>query len=168
MNVSYVVIFFLLIAIGILNAYIAKGRQKNPLLWFLIGFSFGLLGLFLLVLWPATNNNKQKEKKKAPAFGFKKDHTPLYNATDLPGYPTEELHLHEPNHIRFPSDKKMSWYLINRVDEIVGPLTLRDLRKTLIENNLDENTYIWCEEFGNKWHQIRKITNNNLLDADFL
>ncbi len=39
-------------AIGLLSSYLATKRGKNPIFWFMIGFFFGLLGVFAIFFSP--------------------------------------------------------------------------------------------------------------------
>lgn len=47
--------------IGLISAYLAHRRGKNPITWFMIGFFFGLLGVFAIFFVP------QDKKQPVPA-----------------------------------------------------------------------------------------------------
>ena len=52
--------------IGLAAAYLAKTKKgRRPFVWFLIGFSFGIAGLFTLFFLPKL---KKEEKKEPPAI----------------------------------------------------------------------------------------------------
>jgi hypothetical protein len=50
-------------AIGLVSAYLAHRRNKNPILWFCVGFFFGIFGIFAIFFAPAP---KKKELPLAP------------------------------------------------------------------------------------------------------
>jgi len=47
-------------AVGLISGYLAHKRGKNPLLWFILGFLFGIFGLFAVFFAP------QPKKKRTP------------------------------------------------------------------------------------------------------
>jgi hypothetical protein len=47
--------------IGGWTSYLAKFRGRDPRIWFLLGFCFGLLGLLALLVMPDLSNRKEEE-----------------------------------------------------------------------------------------------------------
>ncbi|HSX13517.1 MAG TPA: DUF4339 domain-containing protein [Chlamydiales bacterium] len=55
--------FFILSSIyGMISGYLAYRRQKNPYLWFLIGFCFGLIGIAFFLIPQKKRNARIKQE----------------------------------------------------------------------------------------------------------
>ena len=64
-------IFLISFTMGLLAAYIAKKKEKNPYGWFFCGFFFGLLGvIFLYFLSPKKKEEKVVVAAPAPVDPF--------------------------------------------------------------------------------------------------
>jgi hypothetical protein len=61
MNITTTLLFST--ATGLISAYLAHRREKNPYVWFLIGFFFGMLGMLFLFFAP---KKEQASKPSAP------------------------------------------------------------------------------------------------------
>ena len=147
--------------IGCTTAYIAKGRNRNPIIWFFVGLFFSLFGLLLLLTLPSKASAKlEKEDVKVP--DIKAAHNEAAAFSDDPLYSQPTTH-------RISRDPTIDWYHIDKKSKIMGPYKLAELRKILIEGKFDQTTYIWCEEFLD-WMQIHELQNGGslLLDPDFL
>lgn len=55
--------FFMAVFIGIISAYLASKREKNPYLWFAIGFLFGIFGIFAIFFIGSEKKSPQKAKQ---------------------------------------------------------------------------------------------------------
>lgn len=159
---DYSAIAFLLFwtIIGCITAYIAKQRNRSPVAWFFIGLFFSLFGLCLLLALPSKSTQiADKEDVRVP--DIKSAHNEAAALTDDSMYK-------EPSMPRISRDSTIDWYYVDNKSNIVGPLKLSELRKSLIEGNYDSQVYIWCEEFLD-WTQILQLQNGaSLLDPDFL
>lgn len=159
---DYSAIAFLLFwtTIGCITSYIAKQRNRSPIIWFFIGLLFSLFGLLLLLALPSkTAQLTEKENVKVP--DIKSSHNEAAALSDDSMY-------REPSMPRVSRDTTLDWYFIDDKSSIIGPLKLSELRKSLIEGKFDNKTYIWCEEFLD-WTQIFLLQNGaSLLDPDFL
>lgn len=144
-------------AFGVLTAMVAKKKGRNTILWFLVGFSFGLIGL--LVAWKLSPVNTDPKAKSA-TIPIREVRSEAASPADQP-YPSENVK-------RIPTSLSIQWYYINADLDTVGPLKVDELRKHLHDNKLDASTYIWCEEFVD-WMQISEFQNSStLLDSDLL
>lgn len=55
--------------IGAISAYLAHKRERNPYLWFIVGFLFGIFGIFAIFF--ASSKKKQPiVLKKEPVFSI--------------------------------------------------------------------------------------------------
>ena len=102
---------------GALSAYLAHRRKKNPYKWFLIGFFFGIFGLFAVLF--------MSPKKKA---------LPLKMVVP-PMVPM----------IQGPSDKL--WYYLDPTHQQHGPMSHNGLTSALREGKISLSTYVWNEEW---------------------
>lgn len=142
---------------GVATGMVAKNKGRNPILWFLVGFSFGIIGLF--VAYRMSSLSADSKSKPAPV-PVREAHSEATSPADQP-FPTENVK-------RIPTNLSIQWYYINANLDTVGPLKLGELRKHINENKLDDSTYIWCEEFSD-WMQISEFQNSStLLDPDLL
>lgn len=56
------------VALGAVSAYLGYKREKNPYLWFAIGFFFGLFGVLTIFLTGQKKNLPDEEKKLEPVL----------------------------------------------------------------------------------------------------
>jgi len=59
-EISPMLFVFLGGCVGIISAYLAFRRGKNPYIWFLVGAFFGLLGMITLFFVPSAKKKPQK------------------------------------------------------------------------------------------------------------
>ena len=163
MNYSFLTMVLFWIACGALSAYLAKQRNRNPIIWFSMGLLFSLFGLLCLLLLPSKKAPSQPVivAKNASPPDIKHIHNEAAAFSDGPPF-------QPPQTLRISRDTTMDWYFIDHNSNVVGPTKLADLRKALLSQKLDNQTYIWCEEFPD-WTQIKNLQNGAfLLDPDFL
>lgn len=55
--------------IGTISAYLAFKREKNPYLWFAIGFLFGIFGIFAM-FFASSSKKKPLAAPKQPSFSI--------------------------------------------------------------------------------------------------
>jgi hypothetical protein len=117
------------ILLGGISAYIAHfKKQRNPVLWFFIGFFFGLLGLFSLFF---LNAKKHKEF--------------LQKTSRLP-----ELT------ILVKDSASLSWYYVNKDLQQEGPASGQRIADLIQKNILNEDTLVWNEHFT-EWKKIKEV-----------
>lgn len=119
--------YFLII--GAITAYIAHfKKQRNPLLWFFIGFFFGLLGLFSLFF---LNKKKQQDTiVKSPKL-------PLTT-------------------ILIKNSLTLPWYYVNKDFLQEGPVSGKRLANLIEKNHLNQETLVWNEDFT-EWKKIKEV-----------
>jgi hypothetical protein len=101
---------------GILGAYLAYRRARNPYIWFCIGFFFGILGAFF-ILFASSRKKKAVDPEATPAP--------------------------EPT-ILGPSDK--FWYYLDPNHAQIGPMSLEALNGAWKQGKISLTTYVWHEE----------------------
>jgi len=103
---------------GAMAAFFAKSRQKNPYLWFGIGFMFGLIGIFYLFYLTS-------KKKAAPQ-------TPVRQpVVQLP-----------------PQGASKMWYYLDSENKQFGPMSYQALGNAKSEGKITPATYVWNEDFS--------------------
>jgi len=123
-------LFFLLIltGLGVLTAYYANTRGRDPYLWFAVGFFFGILGFIALFLFPNLNPPPvEKPKVEEP----------------------------EPSFVPNPFECQ-DWYYLNAEKKNIGPLTLTELKDSWKEGSLDSKSYVWNDTFED-WKKVVEV-----------
>jgi uncharacterized membrane protein YfcA len=101
---------------GLITAYIAYRRKRNPASWFLIGFLFGLIGLLFFFFSP-------QRKKPAPAAPVKPQPKP---------------------YVFGPADKY--WYFLDAGQTQVGPMSYTALSNHWKQGKIKPDTFVWHED----------------------
>ncbi|HSX38446.1 MAG TPA: DUF4339 domain-containing protein [Chlamydiales bacterium] len=114
---------------GVLGAYLAHRRGRNPYVWFFVGFFFGILGAFAIFFAPSGRKNLLKEKPKV--------------AIQQPR-PT----------IRGPADK--FWYYLDLEHQQIGPMSLSALTTAWHQEKISLTTYVWHEELP-EWKPLQEL-----------
>ena len=120
--------FALLVAFctGLLGAYLARKRGRNPYVWFFVGFFFGILGAMVIFFAP-------KAKKKPSPLSEPSKQDPLPS-------------------IKGPTDK--FWYYLDPTHQQMGPMSLDALTSAWREGKISLTTYIWHEELS-EWKFLK-------------
>jgi len=101
---------------GLITAYIARRRNRNPISWFTVGFLFGLLGLLFFFILP-------QKKKPAPKIVIAPKPQP---------------------YVFGPRDKY--WYFLDKNHSQVGPMSYIALSNHWKQGKIKEDTFVWHEE----------------------
>lgn len=104
------------LAIGVLSAYLARKRGRNPYAWFSIGFLFGIFGIFAIFFASA-------KKKPSPISTTKSE--PVFT-------------------IQGPIDK--FWYYLDPTHQQQGPMSRDALSAAWKEGKVGLSTFVWHEE----------------------
>jgi hypothetical protein len=151
-------IFFALCISGAVIAMIAKQKNRNPIIWFFLGFLFPLFSILFITFLPARPGKKDPETASVPISEIRSESA----------LPADSIRSSVGPVKRIPTNKSLQWYYLNKNVDTIGPLTIDELRHHIFDNKLDGTTYIWCEEFAD-WMQISEFINQNvLLDTDLL
>ena len=121
------------LCIGALTAYFAhQKRGRSPVVWFFIGFFFGLLGLLALFLLP----------KKIPSE---------------PSSSTITIEIKkEDNHDTHPMTKQL-WYFLDETGKQIGPMSFHALKTKYTQGNLSKSSYVWNAELE-QWEILSQLT----------
>lgn len=134
------VTIFIAVITAFLSAYLAKKRGRNPIIWFLIGLTFGLLGLFSIFFFPSLKKGEKKgsvaPSKKAP-------------------YEEEALAPLPPT-IVGPSDK--FWYYLDPLNAQQGPMSFDALTRAFGQGKITGTTYVWHEDLSD-WKPLQEFFN---------
>jgi hypothetical protein len=136
------IIFWVLM--GWLTSYLAQQRGRDPLLWFLIGMAFGLIGLLILFLLPVSEEESQNKEEGALSPGEEErlatQNGKIIDTTAEP--------------ILF--DDTTEWYYIDQEHQQHGPVYIDALKKAWNENKLDPHSYVWRDGIDT-WKKLEEI-----------
>lgn len=118
------------VVFGLIAAYLAYRRKKNPYLWFTIGFLLGVPGICAIFFLPF-----KKGKKRRRAAAARAQAKPLLS---IPG----------------PIDK--FWYYLDPEHKQMGPMSHSALSKALHHGDISEATYVWNEEMAD-WKRVGEL-----------
>ena len=112
---------------GLASAFFAHKRKKNPYTWLLIGFFFGIFGLFAIFFLPS----KKRRRRKAP----------IQREKTVPS-------------LLGPIDK--FWYYLDPTHQKIGPISHSALTKALREGQISQTTYVWHENLTD-WKKVEEL-----------
>lgn len=121
--------FFFSAATGLISAYMAFKRGRNPFIWFFVGFFFGMLGTLALFF--------------APKVVAKEEKTPLPQKKQ-----ESESYLYGPI--------GKFWYYVNGNQEQVGPMSYEAISTEWKTGKLSKETLVWNEDM-NEWESLEKL-----------
>lgn len=128
MNTADLLSFIVALLIGILTAYLAKGRGRNPAIWFFVGTAFGIFGLIGLFLFPIVRAD-----------------TPVSTQTKVQTETATEA----------PLLKNQQWFYLDAVHAQHGPIPFSTLESLWNEHTIGPSTYLWYEGM-NQWKKIEE------------
>ncbi|MDE3045192.1 MAG: DUF4339 domain-containing protein [Verrucomicrobiota bacterium] len=117
-------------AVGLLSAYIAHRRGRNPLGWFAIGFFFGLLGILAIFFAPPSRKEKEKE---------------------MPSQPIKPV----PKPYLFGPINKF-WYYLDPSHQQVGPMSYEAVSNAWKEGKISPKTFVWNEDLE-EWKPLQDL-----------
>lgn len=130
--------FFIWMFIGVITAYFAQKRGRDPLIWFMIGMLLGVLGLIVLLILPASKANVEPINEKIEEAFLPSSPAPLVpEETALP-FLTKE------------------WFYIDSLKQQQGPISFDSLKKIWYEQQLSDQTYVWSEGMEG-WEHIGQM-----------
>ncbi len=115
-------------ATGLISAYMATKRNRNPYIWFGVGFFFGMLGAIALFFAPKV----VKPEEKVALSPVKR----------------------EPQPYLFGPIAKF-WYYVEGGNQ-VGPMSYEAISKEWKMGKLPKETLVWHEDLV-EWKQIEEL-----------
>lgn len=116
---------------GLASAYVARRRGKNPLLWFITGFLFGLIGIVAILFAPQPKRRKKRRSPSTPASA-----------------PAPEPVLEGP------IDK--FWYYLDAAHLPSPPMSHQALTKEWKAGTISPKTFVWHEEMSD-WTPLEQV-----------
>ena len=113
---------------GTLSCYFAHKREKNPYLWFFLGFIFGIFGIMAIFFAPMSS------KKEALPEGT----IPQTVVLTISG----------------PKDK--FWYYLDSAHQQQGPMSYEALTLRWRETKISPSTFVWNEELPD-WKPLQEF-----------
>jgi len=108
---------------GSLTSYLAKGRGRDPVAWFLLGMALQVIALIILYVIPSLNKTEMtelelNEDEQMAGFEF---------PDPLKGFQSKE------------------WYFVNADRVQHGPFTFEELQKSWADGNMSRMSFVWSE-----------------------
>lgn len=118
---------------GFATAYFAKQRGRDPVVWFLVGTFFGILGLLFVFILPAVNPEDENQGEPAEIF----------EETPLPQLPHHDYAIKE-------------WYYYDAQKQRIGPVSYNDLKANWKDAIIHPDTFVWAEGMGD-WRPLKDV-----------
>lgn len=115
------------LAFGLIAAYLALRKGRNPYTWFTAGFVFGLLGVLALFILP------QSQRKIFQLGEAKSSPRPFIDG---------------------PSDR--FWYYLDENRTSQGPMSHNALTQAWQNGSVASNTFVWHEELS-AWKPLQEL-----------
>lgn len=121
-------VIIICLLLGWVTSYYAQKRGRDPFIWFIAGYFFGLLALLLLFILPAVPISPQKNESSDDTLKI--------------AYVPEN----------FAGD----WFYVDNEKAQQGPVTFERLQELWQEKVIQHQTYVWRENMPN-WQFIKDI-----------
>lgn len=134
-------ILLIQVLLGFIGYYIAIKKNKSPIIWFIVGFLFGFIGIIILLILSDkvdNSNDLSYENKYSPRNKQNKEY--IEEAT----VQQEET---QPSNF---------WFFLNENKQITGPVSLDIIYKNIIKKEYPEKTWIWKKGMKN-WQRLEEI-----------
>jgi len=115
---------------GVMAAFFAHSRGKNPYLWFVVGFLFGMLGVVALFL-PFTTKRKPVRRQQRP---------------QAPRPPEQRL----------VGPSNCFWYYLDEQQQQKGPMSFQAITKAWKRGEILPDTFVWHEELP-EWKPLQGL-----------
>jgi hypothetical protein len=132
LHLSLILLWLLL---GIITAYFAQQRGRNPQIWFFIGMVFGLLGLAFLFLLPTY---PQEPELETPASSTASNSNPNIEQIIPSNY------------------QNITWYYLDPERKQIGPVSFETIQNLYRQGDLITSSYVWCEGMQ-EWRKIVEL-----------
>lgn len=128
---------------GFIGYYIAIKKNKSPVLWFIIGFFFGLIGILILILLPETPNIQNKPPYRNQYSSKPNQQNETFEETII---------LHEDEN----QEEFDHWFFLNHEKQTLGPFSLKAICKNISKKEQPEKTWLWKKGMKN-WQRLEEI-----------
>lgn len=118
---------------GVINAYFAAQRGRNPYVWLAIGVFFGIFGVLALFLMPPVKQEKPPTTEPTKSF----------TVEEIPPEPAKLVLL-------------KAWFCIDTNKAQLGPLNFDALKDLWKKGELLGSSYVWSEGMA-AWLPIEQI-----------
>jgi hypothetical protein len=128
-----------LVVVSLINAglcaLVAHRQERNPYLWFAVGFFIGLFGVALLAFIPKQQNPKTGDKRN------KDSQVPPNPITSGPITFEPEVY---------------NWYYIDADKQTVGPISQEKLNQRRLSGAVSDKTFVWNESMID-WKRLKEV-----------
>lgn len=124
---------------GFIGYYIAIKKNRSPVLWFIIGFFFGLLGILILLLLP-----------EMPKIQNKSPYRNQYSSNS-----NQQNEILEKT-IILNDEEASCWFFLTDEKQTLGPFSLQTICKNISKKEQPEKTWLWKKGMKN-WQRLEEI-----------
>lgn len=135
---------------GLLCYHLAERRNKDSLLWSLLGFFFGLLALLILYFLPKAKLSQAKE----PSIPRQASATASVTGPTLP--PAEPREASQLSGLPATISLDNYWYYLDKGWHQKGPCPLSRVQEEYQRGHIDLQTYLWHPSLPN-WMAFEAI-----------
>lgn len=129
--------FFMLpiqILLGIISAYIAFKKQRNPFGWFFIGFLFGLIGIVIVLILPPSDIRGNSNQN---CFSEEDYTDPTLEIS------SKEVEETAEKTITSPIFEAPNWFYLDENKKAIGPFNEENLMTILLTKENRKEIWIW-------------------------
>ncbi|SPN74046.1 hypothetical protein C10C_0909 [Chlamydia serpentis] len=155
-----ILLFYMIL--GCLSAYIADKKNRNVIGWFLAGAFFGFIGLIILLLLPARQNNSSDKLREDPfdnSYVFDDLQKKLEDEKA-----TEEDKLTSAQDLKEVIIDTEKWFYLDKARKTVGPLSFENLILFLKDQDyhskaktVPEEIWVWKKGMED-WKRTKNVT----------
>lgn len=127
--------------IGCLTAYYAKRQGRNPYLWFMIGFLFGIFAPLVLFYLSFIKNTG--DTNGMPGMTVSNPDPELEKSPEL----------HSKDEQKLREEEEKLWFYLDQSHQQMGPVSIIALRELWNRGQLGLNTYVWTEGMQ-EWQKV--------------
>ena len=138
---------------GVITAYLAQKKERNPVLWFFLGVFLGILGVIILLFLP--KKKRETTAKTAPASIQASTYHPLSMPEELP------FESQSPK-TRLSQNPKIHWYFIDQNQSSQGPVNFDAIKAAYKKGVINAGTMIWNEEIE-QWTLLKTFCNYDII-----
>lgn len=149
MFIVYLLGFFSAFCHGLICSELAQRYRKNKEIWFHLGFLFGLIALFFLVI---KNFFEQRKLKTKPIF--------VNSTTQLTSIPLEKQKLSNESEDTSKPDhaiEAFKWHLLDDKGFAKGPVSFDELKDLIEKGQVSEKSLLWTKGLQ-KWTPFSKLS----------
>lgn len=152
--------FFMVLIVSGATAYYASRKGKNPVLWFLLGFLFGIFPMIILYFLTFRNKSEEKKEQEKNEQG-KKPIMPDSSVSGTSDISSTSSQYASPNplseaDVAKQKEENIFWFYLDKDHKQMGPVNGVFLQKLWDQKELVLSDYVWSKGMEN-WEKIENL-----------